>query len=269
MTTLEINTINTHASTPLDQNDAAATHVTKASALRLIEQLVDQRSNWEMTAYKTSNDMLYGVLQGCYGLYKTMCGSGAEAKAAQDAFQEYLESKKLNFTKSTHTISKIVRCVFGDNRRRVSAYSIVLQRALADEIPPLDLPAFIRNAGGVEEVRLAKSKTAMTPLQRSNIADQQVRKTQLAKVKSERLSKSLDLAKTGQRIVLLATQEADGEVVIHAVLTSESILQSALSSLYSLHKKSWEAEDHTQSTKTKEAEISDAVDRAAQIQLAA
>jgi hypothetical protein len=43
--------------------------------------------------------------------------------------------------------------VFGDDRRRASAYGIVLRRALSDKISVADLPTFIRDHGGGEEIR--------------------------------------------------------------------------------------------------------------------
>ena len=44
-----------------------------------IEQLVIEREVWEQTVYRTSNDMLYGLLQKCYGLYTRMEGMSADA----------------------------------------------------------------------------------------------------------------------------------------------------------------------------------------------
>ena len=69
---------------------------------------------------------------------------------------------------SSHTLSKIVKCVFGADRRRVSAYSIVLRTALAKNIDAAGLPDFIRENGGVEEVRLAKSPNSMTAKQKAS-----------------------------------------------------------------------------------------------------
>jgi len=210
---------NASTNTATSTNDApkpeqvnSTSAVTKESAVRLIENLVNERQQWQEAVYKTSNDMLYGLLQRCYGLYSTMCEKNNDGKAAREGFALYLERNKLAFKKGTHTLTMIVRCVFGNDRRRVSGYSIVLRRALADGVKPFDLPAFIRNAGGVEEVRLAKSPTVLTPKQRSDIAATHVDKGVLATVKAEALSKCLDLAKTGERLVLIATQQADGEV---------------------------------------------------------
>ena len=145
----------------------------------------------------------------------------------------------------------------------------VLRRALAEGIKPFDLPAFIRNAGGVEEVRLAKSPTVLTPKQRSDIAAAHVDKGVLANVKAEALSKCLDLAKTGERLVLIATQQADGEVIINAVIKSDSVLTAALSSYYSDNKKTWKESEASAATQSKQDQLGDSIEVAVQKQLAA
>ena len=271
---------NASTNTATSTNDApkpeqvnSTSAVTKESAVRLIENLVNERQQWQEAVYKTSNDMLYGLLQRCYGLYWTMCDNTADGKAdgkaAREGFALYLERNKLAFKKGTHTLTMIVRCVFGTDRRRVSAYSIVLRRALADGTLPLDLPAFIRNAGGVEEVRLAKSPTVLTPKQRSHIAATHVDKGVLATVKAEALSKCLDLASTGERLVLIATQQADGEVIINAVIKSDSVLTAALSSYYSDNKKTWKDTAASAATQSKQDQLGDSIEEAVQKQLAA
>jgi hypothetical protein len=267
---------NASTNTATSTNDApkpeptnSSSNVTKESAVRLIENLVNERQQWQEAVYKTSNDMLYGLLQRCYGLYSTMCEKNNDGKAAREGFGLYLQRNKLAFKKGTHTLTMIVRCVFGTDRRRVSAYSIVLRRALADGIKPFDLPAFIRNAGGVEEVRLAKSPTVLTPKQRSDIAAAHVDKGVLATVKAEALSKCLDLAKTGERLVLIATQQADGEVIINAVIKSDSVLTAALSSYYSDNKRTWKESEASAATQSKQDQLGDSIEEAVQKQLAA
>ena len=91
-----------------------------------------------------------------------MCEDTADGKAAREALIEYVAKKNFQFKKSTHNITKIVKCVFGADRRRVSAYSIALRTAHTQKVSPLDVVQFIIENGGVEEIRLAKSPTALT-----------------------------------------------------------------------------------------------------------
>jgi hypothetical protein len=98
------------------------------AAFASIEQLVIEREVWESTVYRTSNDMLYGLLQKCYALYKRMEGMSAEAVTLRENLTSYINIKGIKCVKSSHTIVKIVKCVFGDDRRRVACRSVKTDR---------------------------------------------------------------------------------------------------------------------------------------------
>lgn len=148
--------------------------------------------------------------------------------------RRHIQALKNNyvFGKGTHTINKIVKCVFGFDRRRVSAYGIVLRTALANKVLAAQVPAFIRDNGGVEEIRLAKSPNAMTPKQKAGIAASTVVVNDLGVVSSHALSAKLDAGKIGTNTVLIGTWQADGSVVIRAVVESDTALNAALASHY-------------------------------------
>lgn len=197
-----------------------------------IEQLVLDAEAWQNTAFKSSNEQLYGLLARCYSLYQAMSGDTDQAKALRDGLNTYINTKGYVFGKGTHTINKIVKCVFGFDRRRVSAYGIVLRTALANKVLAAQVPAFIRDNGGVEEIRLAKSPNAMTPKQKAGIAASTVVVNDLGVVSSHALSAKLDAGKIGTNTVLIGTWQADGSVVIRAVVESDTALNAALASHY-------------------------------------
>ena len=231
------------------------------SAASALEQLVVEREAWEQNAYRTSNEQLYGLLQRCYGLYKAMEGASPEASALRAGLRDYINLKGLSgsFTKSSHTITKIVKCVFGSERRRINAYSTVLRTALAKGVGVLDIAAFIRQEGGVEEIRLAKSPNAMSPKQKAAVATSTVVVNSLAIASSPALSGMLnDAGKIGTQTVLIGTWQADGSVVVRAVVESDTVLTAALASHYSAIKQAAKAQ----------AEAQKAVDEAANKQAA-
>lgn len=231
------------------------------SAASALEQLVVEREAWEQNAYRTSNEQLYGLLQRCYGLYKAMEGASPEASALRAGLRDYINLKGLSgsFTKSSHTITKIVKCVFGSERRRINAYSTVLRTALAKGVEVLDIAAFIRQEGGVEEIRLAKSPNAMSPKQKAAVATSTVVVNTLAIASSPALSGMLnDAGKIGTQTVLIGTWQADGSVVVRAVVESDTVLTAALASHYSAIKQAAKAQ----------AEAQKAVDEAANKQAA-
>jgi hypothetical protein len=198
-----------------------------------IEQLVLEREVWQENAFRTSNEQLYQLLQKCYAMYKAMEGGSAEAKALRDGLKDYINVKGYSF-KSTHSLTKIVKCVFGADRRRVSAYSIVLRSALSKNISIMDVADFIRDAGGVEEIRLAKSPNAMSVKQKAAVATSTVAYKEVAVLSSTALGGLMnDAGKIGTNTVLIGTWQSDGSVVVRAVVESQTVLTAALASYYS------------------------------------
>lgn len=205
-------------------------------AVVFFKQLVTEREGWEQNAYKTSNDQLYALLQKCYGFYSDMAGSTAAAAGKRDGLNSYIEQKGYNFASATHTLTKIVKCVFGVDRRRVSAYGIALRFALDSKVAVQDLPAFIYDNGGVEQMRLAKSTTAMTVKQKAEVAQEAVSANTLAVVKSVDIARAFDAGKTGKHVVLIGTWQADGSVIARAVVQNDGVVNAALASYYSANK---------------------------------
>lgn len=265
-----VNSSNMHADNNLQQQAVAATVVLHdsqaAQAIKVtydaIEQLVFEREAWEQNAFRTSNEQLYGLLQKCYALYKAMSADSEEAKSLRDGLNNYIDKKAFIFSKSTHTLTKIVKCVFGADRRRVSAYSIVLRSALAKGIQALDVAAFIRDSGGVEEVRLAKSPNAMTVKQKAAAATSAVSETSLGVFSSPQLSSLLDNGKIGTNTLLIGTWQADGSVVIRTVVESDGALNAALASYFTGVKKAAKSTQQETQAANDEVTKADAVQQA-------
>jgi hypothetical protein len=214
--------------TPTSEQTAQATK----STIAFMEQLVIEHEVWQQNAFRTSNDQLYALLQKCYQIYKSMEGNSPEAAALRNGLKDYIAIKGFTFKSSTHTLTKIVSCVFGIDRRRVSNYSIVLRNALSKGIHVQDIAEYIRNEGGVEEIRLQKSPNAMTAKQKAQIATNTVVVNNIGVVQSTALAEYFDAGKIGAHTVLIGTWQADGTVVVRAVVKSESVLNAALSSHY-------------------------------------
>jgi hypothetical protein len=229
-----------------------------------IEQLVVEHDAWKETAFRTSNEQLYVLLQKCYGIYKAMEGTSPEAVALRNGLRDYISLKGHSFTKTTHTLTKIVKCVFGTDRRRVSAYSIVLRSALAQRVGILDVAQFIRDAGGVEEIRLAKSPNAMSPKQKAQIANSTVVVNNMGVISSPALSGLMnDVGKIGSNMVLIGTWQSDGSVVVRAVVESDTVLTAALASHYSAIKEAAKTQAIEQKAAVETATTQQAIEAAA------
>lgn len=219
------------------QNDTTANPAQAVAAIlnvrSAIEGLINERLIWQENAYRTSNEQLYGLLQKCYSLYKELSGSSPEAAAERNALRDYISLKGYKFGSGTHTIVKIVKCVFGADRRRVSAYGIVLRSALNQNVNVLDIPQFIKSSGGVEEIRLAKSPNAMTAKQKATAGASTLTNQTIVNVTAPVFKESLDAGNIGKPVVLLGTWNADGSITVHSFTNSEGAVNAALVAQFS------------------------------------
>ena len=105
----------------------------KRTATVLLEELIVEKDTWFNNAYRTSNEQLYALLAKCYSFYFLLKLEGEDGKKLRVGFEEYVKAKGYKFGAGSHTLVRIVKCVFGADRRRVSAYGIVLRTALQKE----------------------------------------------------------------------------------------------------------------------------------------
>ena len=204
-----------------------------------IKQLVAERKAWELGAYVKSNEQLYAVLGKCYAFYFDLRGNSKEANAARIELNAVIDKKGYSFNEGTHVLTKLVKYVFeGIDRRRVSAYSLVLREALSKDVKVDCIPAFIANGGGVEEIRRSKSKTAKTATQKAELGKQAVCSKQLAVIQSATLAVLAQQAgrSVGDDVVAILTQQEDGSFVVRELIASTGVLKAALACAYSKNK---------------------------------
>jgi hypothetical protein len=199
-----------------------------------IDNLIERRVNWEKNELMSANDALYGLLQHCLALNNAMVGADSISKNLRKGLGNYIEQKGYKFTDSTPLISKIVRCVFGVDRRRVNAYSTAMRAAMSERISVLELPKFFRDAGGVEEVRRKVAKPAKTMKQKVALGRTVLDSEAIASIKSDSLSAVYATDNTETGVVLLATREDDGSFAVRRVVQSQSAVNSALAACSSV-----------------------------------
>lgn len=226
--------------------DAAKTNGTvikfPKSAAAVLGELIAEKDSWFNNAYKTSNDQLYVLLGKCLGLYLQLQEPTEAASKLRKELAAYVKDKFPSMPSSSHTLSKIVKCVFGADRRRVSAYSIVLRTALAKNIDAAGIPDFIRENGGVEEVRLAKSPNSMTAKQKAEAGAITLANKTIVTVTAPVFKESLDAGNIGKPVVLLGIWNADGSITVHCFTNSEGAVNAALVAQFSLAKTVAEAQ---------------------------
>ena len=233
-------TMTTAANATVNNASAAANATSflndNAQSLHFIEQLKIEQETWASGAFSNSNDLLYGILARCYAKYEEMCLATEHGKKLRTQLEDYITMYGVAVNKNSHTLHKIVKCVFGADRRRVSAYSIVLRSANVKQVKSVEIAEYIKSNGGVEEIRLAKNGNALSPKQKAEAAKATVTSAVLAEVSSEAIAKKVDAACIGQQVVFVATQQANGKFAINAVTTSATAVNAALAAYYSKNK---------------------------------
>ena len=196
-----------------------------------LDALKQAHQEWEAGLLRSSNEGLYALLAKCLRVYEIMSEDSPRGTKLREEFDAYIKAAKLKFSGDTHTANKIARIVFDTDRKRASAYGVVLRLAIAEGKTHADLPAFIRNAGGIEKLRL--TQTANGNSQRESTEDkaarvwETVKATALATAAGKGLKEGSDHANIGKRVVLLATQQANGDYTVHAVIKADGVVNTA------------------------------------------
>ena len=209
-----------------------ASHVTPIDELKSLET---SRITWETTELAASNRRLYAILTKAYSYYLTMKQDSSKdvRTAHMDAMNNFIKEHGYIINPSSHDMTRVVKCVFGVDRRRVSAYSIALRAALQQNITADELAAFLEDNGGVEQLRLG-GKKALSATERADIVKQAVINNSIGTFKFDALLTGADADWIDKQVVIVATYLPTGEFVANAVIKHESAVTAALAAHQSL-----------------------------------
>ncbi len=227
--------------TSVVQNDASKaakatpTTTTLPKAPKLYE-IETKRQQWETTAYRTSNQQLYAVLADCLAYGEAL--PVAEAKQRTKDLEEFFKLRGYTVKSDSPLLSRIVKAVFGNvDRRRISTYSLVLRTAQKEGITADKLAGWVEERGGVQEVKLSRSTTYVSPKAKAAQAKSTLSALPNLAVAKDKLAELADADFVGNECVLLAEQQADGSYHIKALTRSGTAVKAALTALYSEQKK--------------------------------
>ena len=199
-----------------------------------LEEMEQARKSWETTELAASNKRLYSILRDAYSYYWGMKQDPIKEtrKARVDELEAFIKQRGYTFMPSTHDMTRVVKCVFGVDRRRVSAYSIALREALRQTVAPADLVAFIEENGGVEQIRMGGSKP-LSVTKRAEKAADEVLSSDLGMPKLDAKLIAADADWADKQVVIVATYLPTGEFQANAVIRHDSAVNSALAAYYS------------------------------------
>lgn len=213
------------------------TPAVQASSAQQLKSLETARISWETVELAQSNNRLYSILQRAYQFYLAMKQDESkdvrkEKQAALDAFIEergYINS----FGATTHDMTRVVKCVFGVDRRRVSAYSIALREALRQEVSASDLIVFLQENGGVEQIRMGGTKP-LSATRRAELVKAEVSEAVISTVKFDAAAVKANADWVDKQVVFVATYLPTGEFEVNAVVRHDGAVNTALAAYYTL-----------------------------------
>lgn len=213
------------------------TSATKSLPIEQLKSMEIARISWETTELAQSNNRLYSILKQAYSFYLVMKQNNSEniRKAQLNAMEKFIAERGYTFTPSTHDMTRVVKCVFGVDRRRVSAYSIALRRALTEGKTADELIDFLEDEGGVEQIRLG-GKKALSVVERATLGKEVVGDKVLGKIQLDAKAIKASVDWTDKQVVLVATYLPNGELDINAVLRHDGAVNAVLAAVYSTEK---------------------------------
>lgn len=209
------------------------TVLAKATPIAEIKSMETARISWETTELAASNNRLYSILAKAYSFYLVLKQDENKdiRKAQADAMDAFIAERDYTFTPSTHDMTRVVKCVFGVDRRRVSAYSIALREALRQEVNATDLVEFLEDNGGVEQIRMGGTKPLSATKRAERVKDEVVER-ELGRIKFDATAIAVDADWTDKQVVIIATYLPTGEFEANAVLRHDGAVNTALAAYY-------------------------------------
>ena len=170
-------TVPANATISVDAGEAEWVAPVINDAYNTIVSLVADQEIWLNGVHRTANEQLYVILQRCYHLYSLMASDKAQNEKLKSAIERHNNERNLGIDTKSHTMTNIIKVVFGADRRRASSYSSALRVALAQKVEVQDLPEFLRDAGGVEEVRRQQANGGTPKVDKVDVASRRIAKS--------------------------------------------------------------------------------------------
>lgn len=144
--------------------------VTPAQLTTMLNDLSKKREVWENNQYKSSNDVLYGLIDEAYGLLQQM-RRNRKLIAAANAL---LKQRNIDYQTNTSLETKIIKLIFGEVGKRAISYARALTTIANEKPEKQSTAAFITERGGIDEMRRTSTvnPNALTNEQLEKLADQ-------------------------------------------------------------------------------------------------
>jgi hypothetical protein len=199
-------TTNTHSTT--NTNNASKPRKVTYNLVKRFDDLIARTENWNVGAYKTANDQLYDLLAETFDLYLHVVNGDADVRKQ---FNKLLKARKVLFQDNTPIQTRVVRLVFAIDRKRAYTYANVLRAARAANKTASEIPNWIREFGGVQEVAAKGNDSLSTAAKAKSDAE----------FASDALAKAIAISDLGALPAILKPGEAQHPTYSIALVRSE------------------------------------------------
>ena len=197
-----------------------------SSVTSFVNSLIQRHNDWHNGSRKISTQELYGVLAGCLDLALSV-----KQNAMYADLEAELKSRNLSYTESTSVATRVVRCVFNTDERRLSSFAGVIAIALRQNVDSGDFVAWINKHGGIDKVRrqFAKQKKAtLSATQLNDIAKDNLKSAPTLAVISKANLKNFTSANKAGLLLNISRINANGDCEVIATTTDSTAIRNAL-----------------------------------------
>ena len=124
-----------------------------------INDLLKRQHDWNVGSRRMSKQELYGILAGCLDM-----ADAVKRNSLYTQLDAELDARNIKYNASTSVVTKIVRCVFGTDKRELAAYAGVLTLANREKVKAEGFAAWVNGYGGIRKTRAAFAKKKTTTM---------------------------------------------------------------------------------------------------------
>jgi hypothetical protein len=216
-------------STKSKANADAATALALQSFQNEIVKLKQTATDWYGNEYATSNERLYSIFSSIYTMYEQLSIAGNSNTQKRKWIQREIERKGVTLTKKPTIVQLLTVYSFyvdgveyAKQQKRISAYVRVLTSAIENkEVYADNIAEWISKEGGVENIRIKATKSAVSKSDRSVEGKKLLMQSaQIATVSTEK-SKSYAAHKSNDVVLLVGVLQKDGTIAVQHEIYAE------------------------------------------------
>lgn len=133
--------------------NTTSTNISNANVSVYINDLLKRQHDWNVGSRRISKQELYGILAGCLDM-----ADAVKRNSLYTQLDAELGQRGIVFNSYTSVVTKIVRCVFGTNKRELAAYAGVVTLAIRQKVSAEVFVAWVNEHGGIRKTRAAFAK---------------------------------------------------------------------------------------------------------------